>query len=175
VKGLLKSAIRDGNPVLCFDDLTLAAVRGEVPDGDYTVPIGLADVKRRGSDVTIVALAAAVHHSLAAAQVLNEEGISVEVVDLRSVAPLDRRTVLDSVRKTGRLVAVDAAPGTCSVASEIAATVAECAFASLKAPVVRLTAPDVPVPFSPHLEQLMYPTADSIAAAARKVCGRTAN
>lgn len=171
-KGLLKSAIRDGNPILCFHDVTLSGSHGEVPDGDYTVPIGAADIKHVGSDLTVVALAAAVHHSLAAAQTLESEGISVEVVDLRTVVPLDRRTILESVAKTGRLVVVDPAPGTCSVASEVAATVAENAFEHLKAPIVRLTAPDIPVPFSPDLERLMYPTAESIAAAARKLFGR---
>lgn len=169
-KGLLKSAIRDGNPVLCFDDFTLLGTSGEVPDGDYTIPLGVADVKRTGSDVTVVALAAAVHHSLAAAAVLESEGVSVEVIDLRTVVPLDRKKILESVKKTGRLIVADAAPGTCSVASEVAATIVENAFHHLKAPIVRLTAPDVPVPFSPYLERLMYPTAESIAAAVRKLC-----
>jgi pyruvate dehydrogenase E1 component beta subunit len=171
-KGLLKSAIRDENPVLYFIEGTLMGRRGEVPDKDYTVPIGVADIKRVGSDLTIVALAAAVHHSLTAAEKLEQEGISVEVVDIRTVVPLDRRTILESVRKTGRLVVVDAAPGMCSVASEVAASVAENAFERLKGPIVRLTAPDIPVPFSPDLERLMYPTAESIAAAARKLCAR---
>jgi pyruvate dehydrogenase E1 component beta subunit len=173
-KGLLKSAMRDGNPVLFFEDSTLKGRRGEVPDGDYTIPIGVADVKRVGSDLTIVALAGAVHHSLAAGQKLEEDGISAEVIDLRTVVPLDRQTILDSIAKTGRLIVVDPAPGMCSVASEVAATAAEHAFESLQAPVMRLTAPDVPVPFSPALERLMYPTTDGIAAAARKLCGRKA-
>lgn len=171
-KGLLKSAIRDGNPVICFHDLTLTDTRGEVPDGDYTVPIGTADIKRVGYDLTIVALAAAVHHSLAAAQSLENDRISAEIIDLRTVVPLDRLTIIDSVRKTGRLIVVDAAPGMCSVASEVAATVAEQAFRYLKAPVVRLTAPDIPVPFSPHLERLLYPTTEGIIDAARKLCRR---
>jgi pyruvate dehydrogenase E1 component beta subunit len=166
-KGLLKSAIRDGNPVLCFEDVSLWGQHGEVPDSDYIVPIGVADIKRVGSDITIVALAAAVHQSLAAAQKLADEGISVEVVDIRTVVPLDRRTILESVAKTGRLIVVDPAPGTCSVAAEIAATVAENAFERLKAPIVRLTAPDIPVPFSQDLERLMYPTVEGIVAAAR--------
>lgn len=172
-KGLLKSAIRDGNPVLCFDDSTLSGLRGEVPDGDYTIPLGVADIKRLGSDVTIVALAGAVHHSLVAAQALENEGISVEVVDVRTVVPLDRQTILSSVAKTGRLVVVDPAPGTCSLASEVAATVAENVFDHLRAPIIRLTAPDIPVPFCPDLERLMYPTAVSIAVTARKLCGRS--
>jgi acetoin:2,6-dichlorophenolindophenol oxidoreductase subunit beta len=167
-KGLLKSAIRDGNPVLCFEDYTLWQLLGEVPDGDYVVPIGKADIKRVGSDITIVALAAAVHHSLSAARRLEELGVSTEVIDVRTVAPLDRRTILQSVAKTGRLIVVDSAPGTCSVASEIAATVVESGFESLKGPVIRLTAPDVPVPFSPTLEGLMYPTEEAIFSAARR-------
>jgi pyruvate dehydrogenase E1 component beta subunit len=168
-KGLVKSAIRDGNPVLCFEDVSLKSQRGEVPDEDYTVPIGVADRKRAGSDLTIVAIAAAVHHSLAAAQKLEADGISVEVVDMRSVVPLDRALILESVAKTGRLLVVDPAPGTCSLASEVAATVVEGAFDRLKAPVIRLTAPDIPVPFSPVLERLMFPTVESIVSAARKL------
>ena len=171
VKGLLKAAIRDPNPVFCFDDYTLFGQQGEVPEHDYTVPIGVADIKRVGSDVTVVAVAGAVHHSLAAAELLASEGISLEVVDVRTVAPLDRNTILQSVTKTGRVIAVDPAPGTCSVASEVVATVAEHAFEYLKAPVVRLTAPDIPVPFSPALEQLLYPGVEAVAAAARRLCG----
>jgi acetoin:2,6-dichlorophenolindophenol oxidoreductase subunit beta len=171
-KGLLKSAIRDGNPVLCFDEFSLLGLQGDIPDGDHTVPIGVADIKRAGSDLTVVALAAAVHHSLTAARALQEEGISVEVIDIRTVVPLDRRTILESVAKTGRLIVVDAGPGTCSVASEVSATVAERAFEHLKAPIIRLAAPDIPVPFSPFLEQLMFPNAERIMAAARKLCSR---
>jgi len=170
-KGLMKSAIRDENPVMWFEDAGLWGRRGEVSDADYTVPIGKADIKRKGSDLTIVALAAAVHLSLDAAKKLESEGISAEVVDIRSVVPLDRATILESVQKTGRLVVVDPAPGMCSVASEVAATVAEAAFQSLKGPIVRLTAPDLPVPFSPDLERLLFPTAEHIAGAARKLCG----
>jgi pyruvate dehydrogenase E1 component beta subunit len=169
-KGLFKSAIRDGNPVLWFDDRTLLATRGEVPDGDYTIPLGTADVKRRGTDVTIVAIAGAVLQSLTAAQTLQAEGISAEVVDLRTVVPLDRGAIVESVSKTGRLIVVDPAPRTCSVAAEVAATAAESAFAHLQAPIVRLTAPDVPVPFSPELERRLYPTAQSIVGAALKLC-----
>jgi pyruvate/2-oxoglutarate/acetoin dehydrogenase E1 component len=168
-KGLLKSAIRDPNPVLCFDDLNLMGISGEVPEADYTIPIGVADVKRAGTDITVVAVAAAVHHSLAAAQKLEREGISVEVLDIRTVVPLDRRSILDSVRKTGRLIVVDPAPLTCSVASEITATVSEHGFSHLRGRIVRLTAPDIPVPFSPDLERLMYPTADVIASTAREM------
>lgn len=167
VKGLLKCAIRDGNPVLCFEDSTVVASVGSVPDRDYIVPMGLADIKRTGTDVTVVALGGAVQHSLSAAQILEGEGISVEIVDIRTVVPLDRQSILSSVAKTGRLMVVDPAPGMCSVASEVAATVVEHVWEQLKAPIVRLTAPNVPVPFSPALEQLMYPTAEKITAAAR--------
>lgn len=172
VKGLLKAALRDGNPVLCFEDRSLFGLRGEVPDHDYTVPIGVADVKQAGSDVTLVAVAGVVQHSLTAARTLQDHGISAEVIDVRTVVPLDRRTIVSSVTKTGRLIIVDPAPGMCSLASEVAATVAEQAFESLKGPVVRLTAPDVPVPFSPQLERLMYPTAEKIVAAALRLVSR---
>jgi len=172
-KGLLRSAMRDGNPVLCFDDYSLLGIEGEVPEGDYTIPLGVADVKRIGSDLTIVALAEAVHRSLGAAAILATEGLSAEVIDIRSVAPLDQQTILESVIKTGRLLVVDPGPGMCSVASEIAAVVSESVFDSLKAPVLRLTAPSIPVPFSPELEKLMYPTVERIAAAARKLFDRT--
>jgi pyruvate dehydrogenase E1 component beta subunit len=171
-KGLMTSAIRDDNPVLCFNDLSLIGLRGEVPDDNYSIPLGVAEVKRVGCDLTIVALAAAVHHCLAAAQTLESHGISAEVIDVRTVAPLDRATILDSVVRTGRLMVVDPAPLTCSLASEIAATIAEKAFHHLKAPPVRLTAPDVPVPFSPDLERLMYPTAERITSAALGLLGR---
>ena len=171
-KGLLRSAIRDGNPVLCFDDFTLLAGTGEVPDGEYVIPLGVAEVKRVGSHVTIVAVGAAVHHSIAAAAMLEVDGISAEVIDLRTVVPLDRKTILDSVSKTGHLLVVDPAPGMCGLASEVSATVAESGFDCLKGPIVRLTAPNVPVPFSPDLERLMYPTVDGIVAATRKLSGR---
>ena len=166
-KGLMKAAIRDGNPVLFFEDYTLSAQCGEVPEHDYTVEIGTAAVRRTGRDVTLVALASAVHHSLAAAEVLADEGIAAEVIDVRTVVPLDRQTILDSVHKTGRLVVVDPAPGTCSVAAEIAALAAERCFHQLKQPVIRLTAPDIPAPFSEDLERLMYPSADKIISAVR--------
>ena len=167
-KGLMKAAIRDDNPVLFFEDFTLSDFREEVPDTDYSVSIGTADIKRRGTDITLVALAAAVHHCLRAAQRLAEEGISAEVIDLRTVVPLDRDAILNSVAKTGRLVVVDPAPGTCSVAAEVLATVAERAFGHLKMPMARLTAPDVPVPFSEHLERLLYPDVDAIVSAVRR-------
>jgi pyruvate dehydrogenase E1 component beta subunit len=169
-KGLLKAAIRDGNPVLCFEDRHLLGLKGEVPDEDYTVPIGVAEVRRTGTDLTIVAVAAAAQHSLAAAKILERDGISAEVIDIRSVVPLDRRTIIASVTKTGRVLVVDPAPASCGIAAEICATLAEKAFSSLQEPPVRLTAPDVPVPFSPDLERLMFPTPESIVAAAHGLC-----
>jgi pyruvate dehydrogenase E1 component beta subunit len=171
-KGMLKSAIRGRNPVLFFEELILRDQKGEVPEGDYTVPIGVADVKRAGVDLTIVSMGACVQSGLVAAEMLKSEGLSAEVVDLRSIVPLDRQSVLRSVAKTGRLIVVDAAPGMCGVASEIAATVAENAFDCLKAPIIRVTAPHVPVPFSPDLERQMYPTAEGIADAARRLVSK---
>jgi len=171
-KGLLKSAIRDGNPVIFFEDVGLASREGEVPDVDYSIPIGTSHIKRAGDDITIVAIAGAVHLSLAAALKLDEEDISAEVIDVRTVVPLDHETIFNSVTKTGRLLVVDPAPRMCSVAAEIAALVAEVAFSSLKEPICRLCAPNVPVPFAPELEKRLYPTIDSILATARKQCNR---
>jgi pyruvate dehydrogenase E1 component beta subunit len=174
VKGLLKSAIRDDDPVLCFEDSFLWSRRGPVPDGDHVVPLGSADVKRPGSDASVVAVGRTVHYALAAAAELEGEGISVEVVDPRSLAPIDWETILGSVEKTGRLVVVDPAVKTCSAASEIAATAAEEAFGALVAPVRRVTTPDVHTPFSPALEAGLYPDAGRIADAVRATVGEPA-
>ena len=169
-RGLLRAALRDGNPVICFEDCTLRDQNGDVPDGDYVVPIGSALVRREGTDMTVVAVAGGISHSLTAADILQDQGISLEVIDVRTVVPLDRRTILQSVAKTGRLVVVDPAPRNCGIAAEVAATVAEHAFDSLKVPIIRLVAPDVPIPFSQELERLVYPTAEQIVAIARKYC-----
>jgi pyruvate dehydrogenase E1 component beta subunit len=170
-KGLLKSAIRDNNPVISFECSRLNAVSGPVPDGDHLVPLGVAEVKRTGSDVTVVGLAFYVQEALAVAEALAPEGISVEVIDPRTLVPLDAATIRASVRKTGRLVIVDEAPATCSAASEIAAIVVEDAqtFRSLKAPVQRVCAAPVPVPYSPTLEQAALPDRARITAAIRRV------
>ena len=170
-KGLLKSAIRDNNPVVSFECSRLASVTGAVPDGDHTVPIGVAEVKRRGTDVTIVALAFYVQEALALAEELAQEGISVEVVDPRTLVPLDAETVRASVRKTGRVVIVDEAPATCSAASEIAALIAEDpdTFRALHAPIRRVCAVPVPVPYSPTLEQAALPQRDDIRTAVHEV------
>lgn len=174
MKGLLKSAIRDDNPVLSFEDSTLWMSKAEVPDDpDFLVPLGVADIKREGSDVTVVAVGGAVPVALKAAAQLEKEGISVEVVDPRSLVPLDRETILRSVTKTGRAVVVDPAHQSCSAGSEIAATIAEEAFDALKGPVRRVCTPDTHIPFSPPLEKILYPNVDRIVAAVHGLMGRT--
>ncbi|MBI3629624.1 MAG: alpha-ketoacid dehydrogenase subunit beta [Candidatus Rokubacteria bacterium] len=166
-KGLLKSAIRDNNPVVSFECSRLATVTGPVPDGDHLVPIGVAEVKRAGTDVTIVGLAYYVQEALAVAEELVREGISIEVVDPRTLVPMDADTVRASVRKTGRVVIVDEAPATCSAASEISALLVEDpdTFRVLKAPVRRVCAVPVPVPYSPPLERAALPNRDDIKTA----------
>ncbi len=170
-KGLLKSAIRDNNPVVSFECSRLATLTGPVPDGDQLVPIGVADVKRPGTDVTIVALAYYVHETLAVAEDLAREDISIEVIDPRTLVPMDVDTLRASVQKTGRLVVVDEAPSTCSAASEIAALIVEDAatFRALKAPVQRVCAAPVPVPYSPPLETAALPSQDDVKAAVYRV------
>jgi pyruvate/2-oxoglutarate/acetoin dehydrogenase E1 component len=166
-KGLLKSAIRDNNPVVSFECSRLAAATGPVPEGEHLVPIGVADVKRAGTDVTVIGLAYYVSEALAVAEELSREGVSVEVVDPRTLVPMDAETLRASVRKTGRVVIVDEAPSTCSAASEIAALLAEDpeTFRALRAPVRRVCAVPVPVPYSPTLEQAALPTRGDIKAA----------
>ena len=170
-KGLLKSAIRDNNPVVSFECSRLAAATGPVPDGEHLVPIGVAEVKRAGADVTVVALAYYVQEALAVAEELAREGISLEVVDPRTLVPMDAETVRASVRKTGRVVIVDEAPATCSAASELAALIAEDpeTFRALKAPVRRVCAAPVPVPYSPSLERAALPDREDIKAAIYEV------
>ena len=166
-KGLLKTAIRDDDPVVFCEDRTILGARAFVPEDDYSIPFGVADVKRDGSDVTVVAIGGMVPRALAAAETLDQEGVSVEVVDPRTLVPLDKQTILDSVAKTGRLVTVDMAHKTCSAASEIASMVAMEGFWSLQAPIQRLGAANVHIPFSPALEPLCYPTPETIAQAVR--------
>jgi acetoin:2,6-dichlorophenolindophenol oxidoreductase subunit beta len=171
-KGLLKSAIRDDDPVVFLQSAGRGGELGEVPDGDHLVPIGSAEVKRAGKDLTIVAIGAAVRHALAAAQTLAASGIEAEVVDPRTVFPLDRATILESVARTGRLMIVDEAREACSAASEVSAMVAEHGFDSLRAPVIRVTAPNVPIPFSPPLERALLPSPERIVAAAARLMER---
>ena len=171
IKGLLKTAIRDNNPVISFESNRLMGRKGPVPEGDYTIPFGVADVKRAGDDVTVVALAWLVHEALAAAEELAKEGISVEVVDPRTLVPLDTETIRNSVRKTGRLVVADEAGPTCGFSAEVAAVVTEDAatFAALKAPVKRVCALQVPIPYSPILENHVFPDRKRIIAGIREV------
>ena len=167
-KGLLKSAIRDDNPVLFLHSLALGGKRGDVPADDYMIPIGAADIKRAGNDVTICAVGPTVYTALSAAKTLAADGIAAEVIDLRSLSPWDKETVLESVAKTGRFVAVDESFPVCSAASEWCATVAEAAFHHLRAPVQRVANKDVPMPFSPVLEKAVLPSeADVIEAVHR--------
>jgi pyruvate dehydrogenase E1 component beta subunit len=170
IKGLLKSAVRDDNPVLIFEDTRLWSTRGEVStDPDHLVPIGKADVKCVGNDVTIVAIAGAMKPTLEAVKVLAGEGVSAEVIDPRTLKPLDMETILQSVQKTRRLLLVENAHRACNVSAEIAANVCEFAFDCLARPVVRLCAPDVHVPFSPPLEAEMFPDRDRIVQAAKRL------
>ena len=172
-KGLLKSSIRDENPVLYFLDVALLHAPGEVPEGEHLVPIGKAAIRRPGTDVTLVSWAKTVHGCLAAAETLAGEGLSAEVLDLRSLKPWDEDAVLASVRKTGRLVVVHEASRTGGFGAEVAATVAEKAFDALRAPIVRLAGPDAPAASSWVLEQAYVPQADAIAGAARGVVAGT--
>jgi len=168
-KGLMKAAIRDDNPVVFLQHFLLTLEKGEVPDGDYVIPFGVADVKRAGTDVTIVATGWMVQKSLAAAESLAKEGISAEVIDPRTLAPLDVATIVDSVKKTGRLVLVDQAPRHASAAIVIAGEAAQHAFAYLKAPVTLVTAADTPVPFSEPLEKFVLPDEGKIIQAVKSV------
>jgi pyruvate/2-oxoglutarate/acetoin dehydrogenase E1 component len=187
-KGLLKSAIRDDNPVMFFEHKLLyggsspggkakTAVNdlGEAfrpaPEEEYLVPFGSADIKRRGRDVTIVATGMVLHKSLKAAEALSREGIEAEVIDPRTLVPLDRETILGSVRRTGRLVVASEDVLTCGVASEIAALAAEEALWFLDAPVRRVAVPDTPIPFAPGMEQAVLPQVETIADAVREVLG----
>ncbi len=172
--GLMKSAIRDDNPVVFLSHFLLSLDRGEVPDGDWTVPFGVADIKRAGNDVTVVATGWMVKKSLAAAERLATTGVSVEVIDPRTLAPLDSGTILESVKKTGRLVLVDQAPRHASAASVIAAEIAERGFEHLKAPIKLVTALDTPVPYSQPLESYVLPNEDKIVLAVKSVMPKVA-
>ena len=169
-RGLLKAAIRDDNPVLFFIDLALLHQPGEVPEGDHVVPLGRAAVRRPGSDVTLISYGKTLPVCLAAADALAESGVAAEVIDLRSLKPLDEEAILTSVRKTGRLVVVHEAARLAGLGAEIAALVAENAFAALKGPVLRLGGPDAPAAASYPLEQAYAPSIADIAAAAKSLC-----
>jgi pyruvate dehydrogenase E1 component beta subunit len=173
-KGLMTAAIRDDNPVVYLHPYMLTLEKGEVPEGEHVVPLGLADVKRPGSDVTLVAVGWMVKKALASAERLAEEGISAEVVDPRTLAPLDVQTIVASVKKTGRLVLVDQAPRHSSAAAVIAGEVAEHGFEHLRAPIRMVTALDASVPYSEPLENFVIPNEDKISDAVRSVMVRQA-
>jgi len=167
-QGLLRSAIRSNNPTVFITHTKLLRETGEVPDGDFSIPFGKARVAREGRDATIVATSLMVREALAAADALSKDGIEAEVIDPRTIVPLDAAAICASIEKTGRLVTVDEGNATCSIGSEIAALAAEQVFAALKAPVLRVARPSVPVPYSPPLEAYITPNAEKIAAAVRK-------
>ena len=171
-KGLLKTAIRDDNPVAFFEDKMMFKTKGPVPEEDYTIPFGVADVKRSGEDITLVATSSMVYVALDAADLLAAEGISAEVVDPRTTFPLDKQTLIESAKKTSRVIVIDEGYQRYGVTGEIASVIADGAFYHLDAPVKRMGAMDVPVPFSPVLEDLTVPTAASVAAAAKSLCAR---
>lgn len=171
-KGLLKTAIRDENPVIYFEDKMMYQLKGFVPDEEYTIPFGVADIKREGEDITIVATSSMVHVALGAAQMLEEDGINAEVIDPRTTSPLDKQTIIDSAKKTSRAIVVDEGYERYGVTAEIASVIADGAFYYLDAPVKRMGAMDVPVPFSPVLEDLTVPTEESVATMAKTICGK---
>src|SRR5215216_3226379 len=168
-RGLMLSAIRDDDMVIVFENKVLYALKGEVPDDNEGIPLGKADVKREGSDVTIVAISRMVHQSLAAADLLADDGIDIEVVDPRSLSPLDEDAILSSVKKTHHLVIVDEDNPRCSVATDIAALVADKGFDLLDAPIKIVSAPHTPVPFSPPMEQFYIPSPETIVATVRSI------
>ena len=172
-KGLLKTAIRDENPVIFFEDKMMYKLKGPVPAEDYTIPFGVADVKRAGSDITIVATSSMVQVALGAADLLAGAGISAEVIDPRTTWPLDERTLIESATKTSRVIVVDEGYGRYGVTAEIASVIAEGAFFHLDAPVKRMGAMHVPIPFSPPLEDVTVPAENSVFEAARELCGNS--
>ena len=172
-KGLLKTAIRDNNPVAFFEDKLMYQLKGPVPEEEYTIPFGVADIKRAGTDITIVATSSMVHVALDAAEILEDAGLSAEVIDPRTTYPLDKKALIDSSIKTSRAIVVDEGYERYGVTAEIASVIADGAFYYLDAPVKRMGAMDVPVPFSPALEDLTVPTEDTVAEMAKNLCGRT--
>lgn len=171
-KGLLKTAIRDDNPVVFFEDKMMFKLKGLVPAEEYTIPFGVADVKRAGADITIVATSSMVQVALGAAELLEKIGISAEVIDPRTTWPLDEKTLIESAKKTSRAMVVDEGYGRYGVTGEIASVIAEGAFYSLEAPVKRMGAMHVPIPFSPPLEDVTVPTEQTVFEAGRALCGK---
>jgi pyruvate dehydrogenase E1 component beta subunit len=171
-KGLLKAAIRDDNPTIIFEDKMMYQSKGKVPEGDYVIPFGVADVKREGDDVTLIATSSMVYVALDAAGLLEEQGVSAEVVDPRTLVPLDREALVASAKKTGRVIVIDEGYQSYGASAELAAVVAEGAFWHLDAPVTRMGAMDVPIPFSPVLEDETVPTPERVLAAALQLVGK---
>ena len=172
-KGLLKTAIRDENPVVFFEDKMMYKLKGPVPDGDYTIPFGVADIKREGRDITLVATSSMVQVALGAAEMLAEIGLSAEVVDPRTTSPLDKETLINSAKKTSRAIVIDEGYERYGVTAEIASAIADGAFYYLDAPVKRMGAMDVPIPFSPPLEDVTVPTEKTVFEMAKMLCGRS--
>jgi len=170
-KGLLKTAIRDDNPVVFFEDKMMYRLKGPVPAEEYTIPFGVADVKRAGTDITIVATSSMVQVALGAAKLLEQAEVSAEVIDPRTVWPLDEKTLIASAKKTSRVIVVDEGYGRYGVTAEIASVIAEGAFYDLEAPVKRMGAMHVPIPFSPPLEDATVPTEKSVFEAAKALLG----
>ena len=170
-KGLMRSAVDSDDPVLIFEAVPLWGQKEEVPDEEYRVPFGVARIRREGSDVTVVAISGSVPLAVQAAEAMAEVGVSCEVIDPRTLVPLDSATIIESVKKTGRLVIAEPAHRTCGAAAEISAIVAEKAYPWLKAPIIRVTTVNMQIPFSPALERQMYPTKEKIIDAIRKVRG----
>ena len=171
-KGLLKTAIRDENPVVFFEDKMMYKQKGPVPEEEYTIPFGAADVKRKGEDITIVATSSMVQVALGAADLLEKIGVDAEVIDPRTTWPLDEKTLIESAKKTSRAMVVDEGYGRYGVTGEIASVIAEGAFYNLEAPVKRMGAMHVPIPFSPPLEDVTVPTEQKVFEAARTLCGK---
>ena len=171
-KGLMKTAIRDDNPVAFFEDKMMYRLQGPVPEGEYTIPFGVADVKRAGTDVTLVATSSMVHVAINAAEMLHEIGIEAEVVDPRTLYPLDKTALIESAKKTSRAIVVDEGYERYGITAEIASVIADGAFYYLDAPVKRIGAMDVPVPFSPGLEDLTIPSEQRVVEVAKALCGR---
>ncbi|MFI5096784.1 MAG: alpha-ketoacid dehydrogenase subunit beta [Candidatus Acidiferrales bacterium] len=171
-KGLLKRAIRDDNPVVFFEDKMMYRQKGPVPAEDYTIPLGVADIKRAGKDITLVATSSMVQVALGAAALLEKDGISAEVIDPRTTWPLDEKTLVESAKKTSRAIVIDEGYARYGVTAELASVIAEGAFFSLEAPVKRMGAMHVPIPFSPPLEDVTVPTDLTVYEAARALCGK---
>jgi pyruvate dehydrogenase E1 component beta subunit len=168
-KGLMKTAIRDNNPVVIFEDKLMYNDKAPVPEGEYLIPFGQANIKREGSDITLIATSSMVQVAEKAAELLAAEGISAEVIDPRTIVPLDEETILKSVRKTSRAIVIDEGHQSYGITGEIASRIMEKAFYHLDGPVIRMGAMDVPVPFSPALEDITVPTPEAVAENARKL------